>query len=766
MVHHFTSILDIQNTILVNLKWPVPWKHSLINRIPKKNFTINDLSTLRDISLIPVAYKIMSKAICERIKPFIEPVIAFWQRAFLTKRDRQELIFTLKTAIDDFRHLSKKFFLVFVDFADAFGSVRHDFMFSTLNDFHIPMQYCCLIEDLYRYSTFSVLCGFRLSKTFYIVRGTKTGDPLSALLFILVVDKICKPMLTYSLIEQNLENERAISPLPVQAYADDIVSSAHSLPSVKGMFRASEPIMDDAGLDVKVTKSGVFYGRRSGNNWYTGKNDVKPVVCIQGKELEIYDKSKPYKYLGKSLALTGEDPDQIKEFIDDYKNLVVKIKQCKLPLALKSGAFNNMALAKMLHHFYNTRLSEKQLTELDKYLTENIRELYELYKSTTQLIIYLPREYGGIGIKKLSDVYYVSRLSFLIKMLNHDIPEIKHVARSSLDLDMSKRGVPLEPDSENFLGYKLNDDGFLDTHTQFGCQSDWPDMVRYARKLDVSVIFNDNRACVKFDGNIYSSGLRIILNKRVVKRNLELAKSLAIQGKFLAMPNIQVKASHSVLYNWNIDDILVKFCMKARLNILPTEYTKYLWNRDNDPICRLCKKKREYMCHVLNGCDALNNFYSRRHDRIVDKLADELKLIIQPSSIHVNKLCESVFPALKEKLQGIQHRKPDILVMLNNRWYVIELTVCYDTYFDFAYDGKVERYGDLLQCLNSNGVVAELLVMCFGSLGCIRVGVHNNLRKLGFVPSDIKSFLSWASLSCIIGANYVWRHRVKKIFNN
>ena len=72
-------------------------------------------------------------------------------------------------------------------------------------------------------------------------------------------------------------------------YADDIVSSAHSMSTLKGMISESEPIMDVAGMVVKVSKSGCFYGRRSGNNWYNGKRDVKPVIGIQGKELEIYE---------------------------------------------------------------------------------------------------------------------------------------------------------------------------------------------------------------------------------------------------------------------------------------------------------------------------------------------------------------------------------------------------------------------------------------------------------------------------------------------
>ena len=104
----------------------------------EQNFTIEDLSTLPGILLLPVCYKILSKAICNKIIPIISSKIDFWQQGFLNKRDRQELIYPLKTAFDDFRHKSTKFTSVFIDFADAFGSVNHQFLFETLQYFDIP----------------------------------------------------------------------------------------------------------------------------------------------------------------------------------------------------------------------------------------------------------------------------------------------------------------------------------------------------------------------------------------------------------------------------------------------------------------------------------------------------------------------------------------------------------------------------------------------------------------------------------------------------
>ena len=245
------------------------------------------------------------------------------------------------------------------------------------------------------------------------------------------------------------------------------------------MFDSAERLIYSSGLDVKPSKCAVLYARRSGNNWCKGKREVKPNLYVQGNCLERWDRNVTYKYLGKSLALLGEDSLQVIEMIDTYSDLVHKIQQCNLHLALKASAFNKLALAKILHHFCNTRLSEKQPEKSENVLTSAVRDLYGLYKSTTSLVIYLPREHGGIGVKHISDVYHSTRLAFLIKMLNHDVTQLKEVARYSLKLDMEMRGVPTTQERENFFGYKLKNDVHFDTKTLFGCQSDWPDMLRY-----------------------------------------------------------------------------------------------------------------------------------------------------------------------------------------------------------------------------------------------------------------------------------------------
>ena len=103
------------------------------------------------------------------------------------------------------------------------------------------------------------------------------------------------------------------------------------------MFDVSEEVSIQSGLEVKPEKCAVLYARRSGNNWYKGKNDVTPSITVQGNVLEKYGRSYSYKYLGKSLSLSGEDSAQVKKITETYLDSVKKISDSSLPWHLKQA---------------------------------------------------------------------------------------------------------------------------------------------------------------------------------------------------------------------------------------------------------------------------------------------------------------------------------------------------------------------------------------------------------------------------------------------
>ena len=62
------DVEDIFNIVLYYKHVLRGWKHELVRRIPKKNYDPDDLSTLRDISLLPCLCKLFIKCLFERIR--------------------------------------------------------------------------------------------------------------------------------------------------------------------------------------------------------------------------------------------------------------------------------------------------------------------------------------------------------------------------------------------------------------------------------------------------------------------------------------------------------------------------------------------------------------------------------------------------------------------------------------------------------------------------------------------------------------------------
>ena len=124
-----------------------------------------------------------------------------------------------------------------------------------------------------------------------------------------------------------------------------------------------------------------------------------------------------------------------------------------------------------------------------------------------------------------------------------------------------------------------------------------------------------------------------------------------------------------------------------------------------------------------------------------------------------------MFPLLRNQLESIEHKKPDIHVVnpLEKKCFIVEITVSYDLYLEYARNTKYEKYKSLVECLSKNGYDVELLILCFGSLGSVRNDAWKCLKRFTNDKTYVKDVLKWCSLSSIIGSNYIWRHTVKKL---
>ena len=175
------------NTKLLEQIWqteqiPQEWKSAIIVPIHKKGPKTH-LNNYRGISLLPVTYKILSRALLTRLEEQTDHMIGEYQAGFRKHRSCSEQIINLKNIINYRRIRGKPTTVVFVDFMKAYDSVDRRSLMNTLDEFGVDRKTTALIKQTLTDTMAKVRFQGELSEEFEIKTGLRQGDGLSPLLF-------------------------------------------------------------------------------------------------------------------------------------------------------------------------------------------------------------------------------------------------------------------------------------------------------------------------------------------------------------------------------------------------------------------------------------------------------------------------------------------------------------------------------------------------------------------------------------------------------
>ena len=98
------------------------------------------------------------------------------------------------------------------------------------------------------------------------------------------------------------------------------------------------------------------------------------------------------------------------------------------------------------------------------------------------------------------------------------------------------------------------------------------------------------------------------------------------------------------------------------------------------------------IAHIKNSCRKYKDLYSGRHDRVVEALGKKIQKMNLTSTLLVNKMVETVFPHIRNALQRLTQRKPDLLEMNKRECEIFEVAVCFDLYMDTSYQEEENKY--------------------------------------------------------------------------
>lgn len=617
--------------------------------------------------------------------------------------------------------------------------------------------------------------------------GIKTGCPWSAVNFVLAINQWlnwlcnCAPL-------------NIISPNPVQGYADDVVIASRQEGVINTMLTRTDSFLEWSGLEVKDSKCAVFYERRSGGNrWYQSKSDSIPVFTINNKPLRVYARHETYTYLGHKFNVAGEWKDQVDDITSEYSTRLDLIDASPLPLIMKLEAIRQIALAKVQHLFSNVHIPRKALREMNDKTVRLVRQWTGLNSHSTRDIIFHSKQEGGLGVPNFEWTYFATRLGHLLNMLNSDDQYVRELARGSLFIDLKRRKVPLARGSDpNFLGFKTKPSGKLDSRSPgFGVWSDWPDLNDLCGWCEVALewagsnseavnvseeVISDPSISVKATINICGvvhqlplTNARGHLMRALQQRQQQHWTGLKLQGKLACLPAADHSVSHAVFKSVALDESIVIFTVKARLQVLPTKLNLSIWLPDSHaPHCIHHGQEQitETMAHILNGCHAYKGLYIYRHDRLVDLISKDISsifgslislfkhFIVKPSMFNLCNDDSDVF-------LNIPANTPDVVVVNEHRRevFVLEVGCTFDHSLEEAFLTKIMKYQQLVQTISQLGYRCQLLVFIFGSLGHVHKLVVRGLQMAGLPKRRAKQLARYCSISTIIGSRSIWRRR-------
>ena len=154
------TLSTIYNICRVNSRVPRPWKHSTVTLIHKGGDTAT-IRNWRPISLQVTIYKLYSALIARRIASWAIATQAFSsaQKGFLAFDGCAEHNFILRSMMTDARRSKRDLLLTWLDLRDAFGSVPHELLLSTMKCLGLSGSILHIVEDIYSQSTVAIRTG-------------------------------------------------------------------------------------------------------------------------------------------------------------------------------------------------------------------------------------------------------------------------------------------------------------------------------------------------------------------------------------------------------------------------------------------------------------------------------------------------------------------------------------------------------------------------------------------------------------------------------
>jgi hypothetical protein len=202
-------------------RMPQTQRDALIALLYKDKGEKKDLANWRPISLLNVDYKIITKALANKLQEALVDIINPNQTAGIPGRSINNNLWALRDLLDHSNENNIPIIILLLDQKKAFDMVNHAFLFKTMEKFGFGPKFINWIKTLYVDCSAYIQNNNFLSGKINIQRGVRQGCPISCYLYILVAETLAQAIRSDDQIHGYPLPLVGSDPLKVAQFADD-----------------------------------------------------------------------------------------------------------------------------------------------------------------------------------------------------------------------------------------------------------------------------------------------------------------------------------------------------------------------------------------------------------------------------------------------------------------------------------------------------------------------------------------------------------------